>query len=209
DYNREDCEATWRLASWLRSLQSNAGVRYLALEASIEEPQEARPEDALADAFLTRSVTEPDAERQRVTQLVGWLLNYHRREEKPMWWRYFDSLGASEEELFNDADCLAALVRTDKEPVRIKKSLEVEYRFDPEQDTKIQEGDKVYMVTGAEPVRNTVAGLDVDHGLLTMSFGPKKAIPDRCSLIPDEWVSSESLRYAVLRFADRWHRGDM
>src|SRR5207249_8092923 len=124
------------------------------------------------------------------------------------WWRYFDRLGASEEELFNDADCLAGLVRTDKEPVPVKESREVEYRIDPEQDTKLQEGDKVFMVTGAEPVRNTVAAFDVDHGLLTMSFGPKKAIPDRCSLIPDEWVSSESLRNAVFRFADRWQRGD-
>ncbi|OLE11694.1 MAG: hypothetical protein AUG89_09245 [Acidobacteria bacterium 13_1_20CM_4_56_7] len=209
DYNREDCESTWRLASWLRDLQSNAGVRYLSLKASTEEPQGGRPEDPLAEALLAQAETEPDAERKRVTQLVGWLLNYHRREEKPMWWRYFDRLGASEEELFNDADCLAELVRTDKEPVRIKKSLEVEYRFDPEQDTKIQEGDKVYMLTGAEPVRNTVAAFDVDHGLLTMSFGPKKAIPDRCSLIPDEWVSSESLRNAVFRFAERWQRGDI
>ena len=209
DYNREDCEATWRLASWLRGLQSKAGVHYLPLETKPDQPQEARPEDALAEALLARAETEPDAERKRVTQLVGWLLNYHRREEKPMWWRYFDRLGASEEELFNDADCLAGLVRTDKEPVPIKKSLEVEYRFDPEQDTKLQEGDKVFMVTGAEPVRNTVAAFDVDHGLLTMSFGPKRVIPDRCSLIPDEWVSSESLRNAVLRFADRWQRGDM
>ncbi len=209
DYNREDCEATWRLASWLRDLQSKAGVRYLPLEAPTEEPQEARPEDALADALLAQAKTEPDAERKRVTQLVGWLLNYHRREEKPMWWRYFDRLGASEEELFNDADCLAGLVRTDKEPVRIKKSLEVEYRFDPEQDTKVQEGDKVYMLTGAEPVRNAVAAFDMDQGLVTMSFGPKKAIPDRCSLIPDEWVSSEPLRNAVFRFAERWQRNDM
>ena len=209
DYNREDCEATWRLAAWLRGLQSRAGVRYLSLEAPPAEPQEARPEDALADALLARAETEPDGERKRVTELVGWLLNYHRREEKPMWWRYFKRLKASEEELFNDADCLAGLVRTDKKPVRVNRSLEVEYQFDAEQDTKIEEGDKVYMLTGAAPVRNTVAAFDVNHGLLTMSFGPTKPIPGRCSLIPDEWLSSKPLQQAVLRFAERWQRSDV
>ncbi len=209
DYNREDCEATWRLAAWLRGLQSKAGVHYMPVEAPPEEPQEARPADALADALLARAVTETDGERKRVTELVAWLLNYHRREERPMWWRYFDRLKASEEELFNDADCLAGLVRTNKRPVRVKQSLEVEYRFDPEQDTKIEEGDKVYMLTGAAPVRNTVGAFDVDRGLLTMSFGPSKAIPDRCSLIPDEWVSSKPLQEAVFRFAERWQRGDV
>jgi uncharacterized protein len=209
DYNREDCEATWRLAAWLRGLQSKAGVDYAPVEAAPEEPQEARPADALADALLARSETETDVERKRVTELVAWLLNYHRREEKPMWWRYFDRLKASEEQLFNDADCLAGLVRTDRKPARVKKSLEVQYRFDPEQDTKIEEGDKVYMLTGATPVRNTVGAFDVERGLLTMSFGPSKAIPDRCSLIPDEWVSSKPLQDAVFRFAERWRGGDV
>ncbi len=65
DYNREDCEATWRLASWLRGLQSKAGVRYLPLEASTEEPQEARPEDALAEALLAEAETETDGKKNR------------------------------------------------------------------------------------------------------------------------------------------------
>jgi uncharacterized protein len=42
-----------------------------------------------------------------------------------------------------------------------------------------------------------------------MSFGPKKAIPDRCSLIPDEHVSAAALQEAVLRFAERWQRGEV
>ncbi len=153
DYNREDCEATWRLASWLRGLQSKAGMHYLPVETKPEQPQEARPEDALAEALLAQAETEPDAERKRVTQLVGWLLNYHRREEKPMWWRYFDRLKASEEELLNDADCLAGLIRTATPPAPDKRSLLAEYRFDPEQDTKIDEGDEVHVVTpdGAVP----------------------------------------------------------
>ncbi|HTF41563.1 MAG TPA: TM0106 family RecB-like putative nuclease [Propionibacteriaceae bacterium] len=208
DYNREDCEATWRLAGWLRGLQSKAGIRYLPIEARPEEPQEARPEDAVADLLLARAATEPDPERKRVTQLVGWLLNYHRREEKPMWWRYFDRLQASEEELFNDADCLAGLARTVTPATREKRSLVAEYGFDPDQDTKIQEGDKVYVVT-ADAVPNEVVTFDADRGLLTLKFGPTRAIPDSCSLIPNEYVSSEALRDAVFRFAERWQQGDI
>ncbi len=209
DYNREDCEATWRLASWLRGLQSKAGMHYLPVETKPEQPQEARPEDALAEALLAQAETEPDAERKRVTQLVGWLLNYHRREEKPMWWRYFDRLKASEEELLNDADCLAGLIRTATPPAPDKRSLLAEYRFDPEQDTKIDEGDEVHVVTPDGAVPNKVVKFDADHGLLILKFGPTKTIPDACDLIPNERVPSTELRAAVLRFAERWQRGDM
>ena len=57
---------------------------------------------------------EEDPERARVTALVGWLVEYHRREEKPVWWQYFDRLEKTEEQLREDFDCLTGLVRTKK-----------------------------------------------------------------------------------------------
>jgi uncharacterized protein len=201
DYNREDCENTWRLATWLRARQHEAGVVYIPQPApESEEPLEQRPEDQLAEQMLA-SATDDE------TRLVAWLLGYHRREDKPMWWRFFDRFESSAEELYEDADCLANVSRTSTPPVPVKKSQLVEYAFDPEQDTKLEKGDNVYLLIGSESQKEKVASLDLDAGKLTIKFGPSKTIPDQCHIIPNEHVPSVTLQEAVLRFAERWSNG--
>src|SRR2546429_9855357 len=103
--------------------------------------------------MLTR--TEDD-----VTRLEAWLLGSHRREDKPMWWRYFNRLEASPEELADDADCIANVTRTATAAEKIKKSLLVEYQFDPDQDAKLEAGDHVYFLDGTEkPPRRAIDSL--------------------------------------------------
>jgi uncharacterized protein len=201
DYNREDCEATWRLANWLREQQREAGITYIPQPPpETEAPAEPRPEDQLAEQMLATATDD-------VTRLVAWLLGYHRREDKPMWWRYFDRLESSAEELYEDADCLASVSRTSTPPVQVKKSQLVEYAFDPEQDTKLEKGDNVYLLAGNESQKQKIASLDLDAGKLTIKFGPSKTIPDLCHIIPNEHVPSDTLQEAVLRFAERWSNG--
>src|SRR5207302_5726907 len=89
--------------------------------------QGVRPEDALAEQML--ACAEGDA-----TRLVAWLLGYHRREDKPMWWRFFDRLESPPEDLYDDAACLAHVTRTATPPVQDKRSQIVEFAFDPDQD---------------------------------------------------------------------------
>ncbi len=210
DYNREDCEATWRLANWLRERQREAGIVYISsiapeTESGTPSPerrggQGVRPEDQLAEQMLATATDD-------VTRLVAWLLGYHRREDKPMWWRYFDRLESSAEELHEDADCRANVSRTSTPPVQVKKSQLVEYAFDPEQDTKLEKGDNVYLLAGNESQKQKIASLDLDAGKLTIKFGPSKTIPDPCHIIPNEHVPSDTLQEAVLRFAERWSNG--
>src|SRR6266480_627914 len=202
EYNREDCEFTWRLATWLAERQQEAGIAYIpAPQPDVEEPDEPRPEDTLAEQMLARA--EDD-----VTRLVAWLLGYHRREVKPMWWRFFKRLKSPAEDLYDDADCLANVRRTDTGPVQVKKSRLVEFAFDPDQDTKLETSDNVYLLFGDKPQRNKIVSLNLDVGRLTMKFGPSKAIPDFCHIIQDDSVPLEPPRGAVLRFAQRWSKGE-
>lgn len=207
DYNREDCESTWRLTTWLRQLQASAGIGYIPpVEKEREEPEE-RPEETFATGLLARAEAEADPERKRVTELLAWLLSFYRREEKPTWWWFFERLTMTDEDLANDANCLAGLVHTDTPPVKVARSFVHEYRFDPEQDTKVCEGDQVYVLTGGEPFSIAIESFDGDAGLLTMKFGPKRTAPERCNLIPDESFNHKSLAEAVLRFAQGWKPG--
>ena len=62
---------------------------------------------------------EPEPDAGRLDELVGWLVEFHRREEKPMWWRMFERHEMTVEERLDDRDCLAGLVRTVGRPRRI------------------------------------------------------------------------------------------
>src|SRR6266550_4209719 len=198
EYNREDCEFTWRLATWLRERQHEAGIAYIPQPApQAEEAAEPRPEDALAEKMLAGA--EDDA-----TRLVAWLLGYHRREDKPMWWRFFERLESPPEDLYDDAACLANVTRTATPPVPDKRSKVVEYSFDPDQDTKLKAGDPVYLLFGIEPEKHAIKTIDLDRGLLHIKFGPKRSIPDSCHIIPNEYLNSDTLQEAVQRFAESW-----
>jgi hypothetical protein len=152
DYNEQDCRSTAELADWLRCRQQKAGIPSRATE---EVPEETTQEAELntdnsrcharAQEIL-RSLPEPrpagpPGERYRVTELLAWLLEFYRREEKPIWWRRFDRMEMEENQLIDDPDCLGGLQRTRRPPEPVKRSLAYEYSFDPHQETKLRAGD--------------------------------------------------------------------
>ena len=157
DYNRVDCESTRLLRQWLLQRQVESGTPYVpprtSTDTSPDEPltREPPPAELLAARLLARAEAEvaTDPERARVTQLLGWLVEFHRREEKPMWWRMFDRHAKTVEELADDFDCLAGLERTATPPRSIKQSRALEYRFDPDQDTKLRAESKC-LVAGTD-----------------------------------------------------------
>ncbi len=205
DYNREDCEHTWRLAEWLRERQADAGIAWMPPAESGAKDEEPREPEALAQALAARAEWERDGEAARITRLLMHLLQYHRRERKPMWWRFFDRQTKTDEELADDRDCLGGLERTTSPVEPDKRSFLVEYRFDADQDTKLEQGDKVYMVhAGGAPTKAVIKELDLDAGVALLRVGPGKPHPDRCNLIPDDDPRADQLVAAIRRFVGRW-----
>ena len=213
DYNRVDCESTGQLRAWLAQRQAEAGIGYVpeqSAEARAAAGTDREPSAAeiLAEKLLARAAgeLETDPERARVTQLLGWLVEYHRREERPMWWRMFERHGMSEEELRDDFDCLAGLTRTDTPPRPEKQSLAHQYAFDPSQETRLSAGSKCH-VAGDPNCKVEIFTFDGDAGLLELKLGKKRVLPARLSLIPDEHVGAGVIKDAVLRFAQSWADG--
>lgn len=71
--------------------------------------------------------------------VLGWSLEFHRREAKPVFWRLFDRKGLGAEELHDDPVCLAQCRRTQKppqKPTEKARQLAYEYTFDPNQEFK-------------------------------------------------------------------------
>jgi predicted RecB family nuclease len=212
DYNRVDCESTLGLRDWLFERQVESGIGYLPDPAKEDGPPSEQSEPTEAEQLAARLLDLSKAEkaghpeRASVTELVARLVEFHRREEKPMWWRMFARHDMSADELYDDLDCLAHLTRTDTPPRAIKRSSGLEYRFDPGQDTKLRAGSECYVVPGTNP-KCPIVSLDQEAGLLELKVGPGKSLPDRICLIPDELVNAKVIKDAVARYAGAWENG--
>ena len=139
DYNIDDCNSTQELTDWLREQQKASGIAYIDPRHSEDAPaleEEETDATRLRDMLLEMSKHEEDEAKQSVLRNLAWLLQFHQRENKPMWWRFFDRLGKTAIDLYDDMDCLVSLERTKTEPflpTERARNHVFEYRFDPNQ----------------------------------------------------------------------------
>ena len=124
-----------------------------------------------------------------------------------MWWRMFDRHDMTVDERYDDRDCLAKLTRTDTPARKVDRSSALEYRYDPEQETKLHAGDRCY-VAGTD-LKCSIEEMDEDAGLVQLRVGPGKTLPDHLCLIPDEYLSAEPIKQALRRYAEAWERGEV
>ena len=212
EYNRLDCESVWALRSWLRERQCESGIAYLAPQPPAEPRREPPPERAAAEQLAARlreraGADAADGERARLDELLGCLVEFHRREERPMWWALFERHDRmTVEERFEDPECLAAVVRTETSPVPVKRSRLVEYRFNPEQETRLHAGDKCQFA-GDKNATYEITRLDPEAGLVEIKVGPSRVAPDQGCLIRQDHVGADEMKRAVLRYGLAWERG--
>jgi predicted RecB family nuclease len=103
DYNEDDCKSTAELTNWLRTIASNAGIP--------------------PASSVTRSIPS-------TPKVLSDLVEFHRREEKPMWWRMYDRAKASLDELIDDPGCIQGVCAVGT-PIIEKQSLVQPFRFHP------------------------------------------------------------------------------
>ena len=209
DYNRVDCESTAELANWLWTLQANDGPEYIlpkSVDGPETEPRVPTPAEFLATQMLAELPSGIELTQvQRLQQLLAYLLQFHRREEKPMWWEYFKRLRSSDQELVDDIGCLGSLVRTAKERFTVPRgrSFLYEYRFDPEQDTKLEEGSRCVLTHNE--CKTTIKSLNLDQGLVTIALTKElDEPPASINLIPYERVSAKAIEDSILATVLHW-----
>lgn len=221
DYNEDDCVSTWQLAGWLRERQREAGIAWV--QPARAPVKEAAPQAQAGMAHTARrelaarllaaapppSATDPvAAERRRLLELLAWLVEFHRRADKPLWWEYFARCAMTAGELRDDPDCLADL-RLAGPPEPVKQSLRFRYRFDPEQDCKLHEGSKVAFVPDIG-IQTKIESLDpagsltIKIGLSTLGKRGLAALPEATALIPYDLVSPDPIPDAIAAVAERF-----
>ncbi len=138
-YNEDDCRATLALRGWLedrrRDLAERTGEqlpRPVVVEPvrAPEDPEVTRIRSALLAGVSAETPAWTDEERARV--LLADLLDWHRREDKPAWWRYFYVRELSPAELIGEPDALGGL--SGGEIVdRVSRSVVRRFSFPPQE----------------------------------------------------------------------------
>ena len=215
DYNEDDCSSTHGLYQWLRGVADANGIpplRPVMDLAEGEAPLIQKPETARR----AKIVEQLRAKGDDVSKVLGDIVDFHRREAKPLWWRMFERAGASPEELCDDPSCIQG-VRAVGLPADDRRSLVQEYRFDPEQECKLTAGERKYvMFCHNIAAKFALVELDILAGTLKLKIGKSSldkyfagVFPETGSLLPDEYVPPEPIPAALSDIGERHLSGNL
>jgi uncharacterized protein len=205
-YNEDDCRATLALRDWLEERRAELTARLdedLPRPVAVEEPESNEdPEVTRIRAALLADVPAEAAERtdeQRAKALLADLLDWHRREAKPAWWRYFYVRTLSTAELIGEPDALGDLAGGDVID-EVKKSVVRRFSFPP-QEYKFKRGD-----TAVDPASNrgfSVWKVDDEHGTIDLKVSKTYAGPWPAALVEDSPINTKVLAQRLLHLGDR------
>jgi len=201
-YNELDCRSTLECRDWLLQHRPQEAAWFTGpAVAAVDPAKEAKLAEAEARTASTMAglmACAPEDAPWR--ELLGFLLEFHRREAKPAWWAQFVRAEMSEEELIDDAECIGGLRDDGRPPRADKKSLVYGFTFPP-QDFKMRVGDKPIRAGTLEPAGEIVA-LDEGAGTIELKLGPSRtALGKAISLIPEGPLGDQVLREAIYRYA--------
>lgn len=206
DYNEDDCTSTGELLEWLRTVGGAHKIaRSRSLSASAPSGPPALPPTVVARLDITGKLRK---QGDATSVVLADLIDFHRREEKPMWWRMFDRAKATPEELRDDSGCIEGIQAVGTAATE-KQSLVQTYRFAPSQECKLAAGDRsMVRFTHNLAATLTLSTLDVSEGALQLKIGMKGlnekfggVFPLQGSLLPDEYVSAAAIQTALTEVA--------
>lgn len=135
DYNLDDVRSTYELREWLLTLRPAATPWFVG---AVPDKKDAPEVGELTEAeqrlvpYRERLVDPLPQDRSTwgetdsLNELAYQLLDFHRRAAKPEWWVMFSRMEMTEEELFEDGECLAFL-RVDPANPPVKQRTSIQY----------------------------------------------------------------------------------
>jgi predicted RecB family nuclease len=196
-YNEDDCRATLALRDWLEERRLDLAER---AGEQLPRPFTAEPERAPEDPEVTRirsallegvsAETSARTDEQRARALLADLIDWHRREAKPAWWRYFYVRTLSPAELIGEPDALGGL--TGGEIVKpVKKSVLRRFSFPP-QEHRFSAGQTAH---DAETDKGwTVCVVDDAAGTIDLKIGSAYDGPLPAALVEGGPIGTAQLR---------------
>ncbi|TDK26264.1 TM0106 family RecB-like putative nuclease [Luteimonas aestuarii] len=157
-YNRDDCESTRGLRQWLEA--ERAGLVAQGVVVPRPAPAEAAASEALNEwqlkiadliARLTVEVPVDPAERtpeQHARWLLAHTLDFHRREQKAVWWEYFRLSALATDDLVDERAGLSGLTFVGPQGGTARAPIH-RYAF-PLQETEMRGSEDLHNLGGAK-----------------------------------------------------------
>jgi uncharacterized protein len=205
-YNEDDCRATLALRDWLEGRREEMAERLsevLPRPAAPEEaPQREDPEVERVTAALWAGIPDDPAQRthdQQAKALLADLLGWHRRENKPAWWRYFYLRTLDDGDLLGEPDALAGL-QGGEIVDQVKRSVVRRFSFPP-QEHGFSPGDQAF--DPATKTSWTVSAVDAEHGVVDLKIGQTNTGRLPTALVEGAPIDTKVLAQAVLALGER------
>jgi uncharacterized protein len=208
DYNAFDCRSTRLCRDWLLTLRPPDVEWFDPAKVDAEDAEKEKEREAkrrVSDArilelrvALVQNVSDDDRPWR---ELLGYLLEYHRREARQEWWQFFARQDARVEELIEDSECIGGLIVDTSVPPRPEKRSKVWTLRFPEQELKLEAGDKVVRADTGEALE--IISLNDRAFTLELKVGPtREPLIDGISLIPPGPLNDTSQRESIVRYAE-------
>ena len=210
-YNRDDCLSTLHLRDWLEGQRAELEMEIGDVRRpSVPKPEEREDSEAqkvvneLAEALnvdMPDNIAELDGDG-RGRWLLAQLLNWHRREEKSFWWKYFYLRNElTDEERREESDALGLLTFEDSWPNPEPRARSTIYRFHfPPQEHAMKVGDRPHDPE-TERSAGEVVRVDDDAGFIDLKRANNQPPPVPTSLIPHERFRTTPKRESLQRLA--------
>jgi uncharacterized protein len=210
DYNRDDCVSTVRLYDWLETLRDKA------IEDGAEIPRpgldEAEPSPELkerqlrTEALRARLLADMDGipamhTPEHARWLFAYLLDFHPRESKAGWWKYYELCESTDDDLLDEPEAVAGLEYLARVEIKVNKktkkptgSVVDRYSFPP-QEMEIRRGGQLKTRDGTG--FGKVVAVDRDARTIDVSKGTKTADLHPVAVFEHTYVSTETLEDAI------------
>jgi uncharacterized protein len=196
-YNEDDCRSTLALRDWLEARRADLSPKlgFAAPRPEVEEPAHASedPEITRLRSELLSGIPDDVLERtdeQSAKVLLADLLDWHRREAKPAWWRFFRAKTLTSAELVKERDALGELSGGEA-VAQVKKSVVRRFTFPP-QEHCFDVGE-----SACDPATGkmwSVWSLDEERGVIEIKIGEQNAEPFPTDLIECGPIPTDALR---------------
>ena len=155
-YNCDDCISTLRLRDWLEKLRSQCIAEGIELDRP--DPGDSSPSENISEWLerinaiietLTKDVPVDPIDRndeQQALWILANILDWHRREEKAVWWEYFTLKELTVEDLLDERKGLSGLSFIENSGGTAKAPIH-KYKFRP-QDTDLRGGEDIKNLGG-------------------------------------------------------------
>jgi len=214
-YNGEDCFSTAALRDWLevereKKLKEGAEIARPPLgDGAPPEDVDERQKRVTGLAKRLKEGVPDDREQRTAEQQARWLLasllDWHRREDKAVWWEYYRLRDMKDEGLLEERSALVGLKHEGH--VKMAKKSPVERYSFPKQETEIRRGDKL---CHGELSIGTVERIDVGERAIEIKRTVKTAATHPTSVFVDgrgpKW---EVLAESIFELGERVSEGEV